>query len=294
MRFLLAASLVLVLSAVGRVVPPPSRPCADPVAAAPVAEAAAPPPHARPQPAVLRDPCPGSADAPSLVAHDTLSGADTAWMMTSTALVLLMTLPGIALFYAGMVRRKSVLNTMASVVAIAALVSLLWFAAGYSLAFTPGSSWLGDGSRMWFSGLDYVKGAGKVMVSHVAPNIPESVYALYQLTFAIITAAWLWAFVERMKFRRCCGCRDVDAGGLCPSRTGCGSRADGWPTRRASICRRLPWCISTPAWPAVCGTSSARRRELWPGGVRAYTWAGPWPAPGCCGWAGSASMPARP
>jgi Amt family ammonium transporter len=138
---------------------------------------------------------------PSLVAQDTLSGADTAWMMTSTALVLLMTLPGIALFYAGMVRRKSVLNTMASVVAIAALVSLLWFAIGYSLAFTPGSSWLGNGSRMWFSGLDYVKGTGQVMVSHIAPNIPESVYAMYQLTFAIITAALVvGAFVERMKF----------------------------------------------------------------------------------------------
>ena len=64
-------------------------------------------------------------------------------MMTSTALVLLMTLPGIALFYGGMVRKKNVLNTMASVVAVAALVSLLWFAVGYSLAFTPGSGWLG-------------------------------------------------------------------------------------------------------------------------------------------------------
>jgi Amt family ammonium transporter len=122
-------------------------------------------------------------------------------MLTATALVLLMTLPGIALFYAGMVRRKSVLNTMASVVAICGLVSLLWFAAGYSLAFTPGNSWIGNGSRMGFSGLDYVKEGGKVMVSHIAPNIPESVYAMYQLTFAIITAALVvGAFVERMKF----------------------------------------------------------------------------------------------
>jgi Amt family ammonium transporter len=127
--------------------------------------------------------------------------ADTAWMMTSTALVLLMTLPGIALFYAGMVRKKSVINTMACVVAIAALVSLLWFAVGYSWAFTPGSSFLGNGERMWFSGLDYLKEAGKVAVSHMAPNVPESVYAMYQLTFAIITAALVvGAFVERMKF----------------------------------------------------------------------------------------------
>jgi Amt family ammonium transporter len=138
---------------------------------------------------------------PGLVAQDSLSAADTAWMMTSTALVLLMTLPGIALFYAGMVRKKSVINTMASVVAIAALVSLLWFAVGYSWAFTPGSGWLGNGSRMGFEGMDYLKAAGKVMVSHIAPNIPESVYAMYQLTFAIITAALVvGAFVERMKF----------------------------------------------------------------------------------------------
>ncbi|MCW5651880.1 MAG: ammonium transporter [Ramlibacter sp.] len=122
-------------------------------------------------------------------------------MMTSTALVLLMTLPGIALFYAGMVRKKSVINTMACVVAIAALVSLLWFAVGYSWAFTPGSGLIGSHDRLWFSGLDYLKESGKVAVSHVAPNIPESVYAMFQLTFAIITAALVvGSFVERMKF----------------------------------------------------------------------------------------------
>lgn len=130
-----------------------------------------------------------------------ISGADTAWMLVSTALVLLMTLPGIAFFYAGMVRRKSVINTMASVVAIAAVVSLLWFAAGYSLAFTPGSTWLGGLDRAWFAGLGYYKDAGQVAVSHVAPNIPESVYAMFQLTFAIITAALIvGAVVERMRF----------------------------------------------------------------------------------------------
>ncbi len=138
---------------------------------------------------------------PSVVAQDSLNGADTAWMMTSTALVLLMTLPGIALFYGGMVRRKNVLNTMASVVAIAALVSLLWFAVAYSIAFTPGNGWLGGSSRLWFSGLDYLKDAGKVAVSHVAPNVPESVYAMFQLTFAVITAALIvGAVVERMHF----------------------------------------------------------------------------------------------
>lgn len=138
---------------------------------------------------------------PGLVAQTTISAADTAWMMTSTALVLLMTLPGIALFYAGMVRKKNVLNTMASVVAIAALVSLLWFGAGYSLAFTPGSPWLGGWDRIGFAGLDFQLAGGKLAVSHVAPHIPESVYAMFQLTFAIITAALLvGAFVERMRF----------------------------------------------------------------------------------------------
>ena len=137
----------------------------------------------------------------ALVPQASINAADTAWMMTSTALVLLMTLPGIALFYAGMVRRKNVLATMAAVVAIAAAVSLTWFALGYSLAFTPGWPWLGGTERFWFSGFEYLKEAGQIAVSHVAPNVPESVYAMFQLTFAIITTALvLGAFVERMRF----------------------------------------------------------------------------------------------
>ena len=160
-----------------------------PVAAAPAAAASAPAPLTQ----------------PGLVDASSLNGADTAWMMTSTALVLLMTLPGIALFYGGMVRRKSILNVMACVVAICAVVSLLWFMVGYSLAFTPGSGalghFIGGTERLWFSGLDYVKDTQKVAVSHIAPNIPESVYSMFQLTFAIITAALVvGAFVERMRF----------------------------------------------------------------------------------------------
>ncbi|MDO9406115.1 MAG: ammonium transporter [Polaromonas sp.] len=142
---------------------------------------------------------------PTLVSGDTISGADTGWMMTSTALVLLMTLPGIALFYGGMVRRKNVLNTMACVVAICALVSLLWFAVGYSIAFTPGSGvlghYIGGTDRLWFAGYDYIKETNQVAVSHIAPHIPESVYSMFQLTFAIITAALVvGSFVERMRF----------------------------------------------------------------------------------------------
>ena len=173
-------------------------------ASAPAAAPAPEAPAATPAEATAPDSAPAAPPAltkPGLVAQSSLNAADTAWMMTSTALVLLMTLPGIALFYGGMVRKKSVINTMASVVAIASLVSLLWFAVGYSLAFTPGSSWLGGTDRLWFSGLSYLKEAGLVAVSHVAPNIPESVYAMFQLTFAIITAALVvGAFVERMRF----------------------------------------------------------------------------------------------
>ena len=171
-------------------------PVAVPLPAAPAAPVAAP---------ASAVPAPAPLTRPAIVAADTINGADTAWMMTSTALVLLMTLPGIALFYGGMVRKKNVLNTMASVVAICAVVSLLWFAVGYSLAFTPGSGtlghFIGGTERLWFAGLDYVKDTQKVAVSHIAPNIPESVYSMFQLTFAIITAALVvGAFVERMRF----------------------------------------------------------------------------------------------
>ncbi|WP_291138708.1 ammonium transporter [Hydrogenophaga sp.] len=138
---------------------------------------------------------------PTLAAVDTLNGADTAWVMVSTALVVLMTLPGIALFYGGMVRRFNVVNTMASVVAIAALSSLLWFALGYSLAFTPGNGFLGGLERAGFAGLEFMGTAGQVAVSHIAPHLPESVFAMFQMSFAVITCALVvGALVERMKF----------------------------------------------------------------------------------------------
>ncbi|WP_096349122.1 ammonium transporter [Hydrogenophaga crassostreae] len=143
--------------------------------------------------------------APGLVEANSLNGADTVWLMVSTALVLLMSLPGIALFYGGMVRRFNVINTMASVVGIAAVVSVLWFGVAYSLAFTPGSHalapWIGGVERMGFAGLEFLGVQGKVAVSHIAPLIPESVFAMFQLTFAIITCALVvGALVERMRF----------------------------------------------------------------------------------------------
>ncbi|MGE0349214.1 ammonium transporter [Hydrogenophaga sp.] len=139
--------------------------------------------------------------APGLVAASTIQGADTAWLMVSTALVLLMTLPGIALFYGGMVRRLNVINTMASVVGIAAVVSVLWFALGYTLAFTPGNGFIGSLQRLGFAGMEYLGSSGQVAASHIAPHLPESVFAMFQLTFAIITCALVvGALVERMHF----------------------------------------------------------------------------------------------
>ncbi len=138
---------------------------------------------------------------PGLVPMEQINGADTAWMMASTALVLFMTLPGIALFYAGMVRRKNVLNTMAAVMGVTGVVTLVWFVAGYSWAFTPGSGFIGGSDRMWFAGFEYLKGSGRIAVSHIAPQIPETVYSMFQLAFAIITPALIvGSFVERMRF----------------------------------------------------------------------------------------------
>src|SRR5438445_5556016 len=91
-----------------------------------------------------------------------IDGGDTAWMISATALVLLMTIPGLALFYAGMVRKKNILATMAQSLAVCALVSLLWFAIGYSLAFMPGSEFLGDTSARWLQTLYFHKGEAKL------------------------------------------------------------------------------------------------------------------------------------
>ena len=140
--------------------------------------------------------------APSLVALDKINSGDTAWMLTSTALVLMMTVPGLALFYAGMVRKKNVLATLMQSFAITCLVTVLWWAVGYSLAFTPGSSpFIGGLSRVFFNGMVYLHDAHRLSVSHLAPTIPEGVYAMFQGTFAIITPALICgAFAERMKF----------------------------------------------------------------------------------------------
>jgi ammonium transporter, Amt family len=138
---------------------------------------------------------------PILIGVDKINSGDTAWMLTSTALVLMMTIPGLALFYGGMVRKKNVLATLMQSFAITCVVTILWWLIGYSWAFTPGSAYLGGSSRAFLNGMTIMKDANKVTVSHLALTIPETVYAMFQLTFAIITPALIaGAFADRMKF----------------------------------------------------------------------------------------------
>ncbi|MBA6353463.1 MULTISPECIES: ammonium transporter [unclassified Colwellia] len=129
---------------------------------------------------------------PSFASNDELNGANTAWILTSTALVLMMTLPGLALFYGGLVRRKNILSILMQCFSIAALSSILWFVVGYSLAFGEGNAWIGDFSKVLMMGITKETLVG---------DIPESLFALFQMTFAVITPALIiGAYAERMKF----------------------------------------------------------------------------------------------
>jgi Amt family ammonium transporter len=132
---------------------------------------------------------------PSLVCADDLNAGNTAWILTSTVLVLFMTIPGLAMFYAGLVRSKNVLSVLMQCFAITCMVSLLWLVFVYGLAF-------GDGGSMnrWVGGLDQMMLAN-VTRSSMIGTIPETVFSMFQLTFAIITPALIvGAFAERMKF----------------------------------------------------------------------------------------------
>ena len=123
------------------------------------------------------------------------NSGDTAWMLTSTALVLMMTVPGLALFYGGMVRKMNVLATVMQSFAVTCLVTVLWTVVGYSLAFTEGSSFVGGLSRFLLLGMTVD------LVIDLAKTIPELVYMCFQMTFAIITPALICgAFADRMKF----------------------------------------------------------------------------------------------
>ena len=124
-----------------------------------------------------------------------IDAADTAWMISATALVLMMSIPGLALFYCGMVRKKNVLATMAQTLAAVALGSILWVVAGYSLAFTGEGAAIGTFERLMLQGMDMNS------ISPLAKTIPESVFMLYQMTFAVITVALVAGSVaDRMRF----------------------------------------------------------------------------------------------
>src|SRR4051812_11423430 len=109
-----------------------------------------------------------------------INSADTAWMLTATALVLLMTLPALALFYGGLVQAKNILSVLVQCTAVAALCSVLWFAVAYSLSYSGDGDWLGNGSAVFLNGM--ARDA-----AHPGTHIPESVFVMYQMTFAVIT-----------------------------------------------------------------------------------------------------------
>jgi len=157
---------------------------AETAAEAPAAAAAAPP----------------ACDAKTLTNCSPNSG-DTAWMLTSVAIVLMMTIPGLALFYGGMVRKKNVGDTVMTSFAITCVVSILWLVFTYSIAFRSGTPFIGGLDRAFLQAIvsDISKGIGNP--NPLAPTIPETVYSMFQLTFAIITAALIaGSFAERMKF----------------------------------------------------------------------------------------------
>ncbi|MHB8253737.1 MAG: ammonium transporter [Acidiferrobacter sp.] len=172
---------------------------AAPATSTPVAQSAGAPVTAVVTPAPVAAPVVAAAPAPTeAVSSDPnaqINPGDTAWMLTSTALVLMMTIPGLALYYGGMVRKKNVLDTLAQSFIVTCLVTVLWYVIGYSLAFTNGSPWIGGLSRLFLHGM------GKDTVTGLSLAVPESVYMTFQMTFAIITPALIaGSFAERMKF----------------------------------------------------------------------------------------------
>ncbi len=129
---------------------------------------------------------------PAVASANEFNGSNTAWILTATALVLFMTLPGLSLFYAGLVRTKNVLSVLMQCFAIACTASITWLLIGYSLAFGEGNSLVGDLSKAFFAGIDAASLSG---------DIPEALFAMFQMTFVIITPALIvGAFAERMKF----------------------------------------------------------------------------------------------
>ena len=135
------------------------------------------------------------AQTPPPATAGAIDSGDTAWMLSATALVLMMTIPGVALFYGGMVRKKNVLATVMQSFAVTCLVTVLWTIVGYSIAFTEGTAFCGAFDRFLLNGMTIDS------VNELAKTIPESVYMCFQMTFAIITPALICgAVADRMKF----------------------------------------------------------------------------------------------
>ena len=166
---------------------------------------------------------PGTEVAPAAAAAAEVAAkidsGDTAWMLASTALVLMMTIPGLALFYGGMVRKKNVLATLMQSFAICCLITIVWMVAGYSLTFTNGDGatapFIGDLSRLFLNGIGehiskgvdvpFILGGKADFPNATVYTIPETIYMMYQMTFAIITPALIaGAFADRMKFSAMC------------------------------------------------------------------------------------------
>ncbi len=223
------------------------------------------------------------AEAPHPCDSDTLTNCtfnpgDTAWMLTSVALVLMMTIPGLGLFYGGMVRKKNVGDTVMTSFAITCLVTVLFACVTYSLAFTEGTPYFGGMSRAFLQNVMSDSKNGVGTANKLAPTIPETVYFCFQMTFAIITPALIaGAFAERMKFSAMLWFIGLWAVFVYTrrSRTGCGVRtacstaATRMPGSRCSTLPAALSCMSIPAlpaWSARCASASARIR------ARPTTW----------------------
>jgi Amt family ammonium transporter len=193
--FSLFLSLSFINASLAQAPAPAPGPVATPAPTAPA-------PAAAPAEAAAPPACAANADATKAVLENcTPSSGDTAWMLTSVALVLMMTIPGLGLFYGGMTRKKNVGDTIMTSFAITCLVTILWVVCIYSLAFRSGSAFIGGLDRAFLQGIisDIAKGIGTP--NPLAVTIPETVYICFQLTFAIITPALIaGAFAERMKF----------------------------------------------------------------------------------------------
>jgi Amt family ammonium transporter len=171
-------------------------------AAPPAAAAAKPAPPPTPACAAAVAETDKYAAVPAVLTNCTPNSGDTAWMLASVALVLMMTIPGLGLFYGGMVRKKNVVDTVMTSFAVTCLVTFLYAAVTYSLSFTPGTPFIGGLSRAFLQDiLSDINNGGIGNPNSLAATIPETVYMCFQMTFAIITPALIaGAFAERMKF----------------------------------------------------------------------------------------------